>query len=75
MERGHERAMDRLEAKGIPVMERNKGKSFDDLMEEKLRKQGKSWKNQDREPAKRARRGEVAESRGKDALKGTVGFC
>ena len=43
-----EKAMDDLESKGYPVLGRAE-RSFDSLMEEKLNKIGKSWKN----PAKR----------------------
>ncbi len=40
----HERTMKKLEERNIPVLGKD-GKSFDDLMEEKLMKVGKSWKN------------------------------
>ena len=36
--------MAKLNEKGIPVLEKD-GKSFDELMEEKMRKIGKSWKD------------------------------
>jgi hypothetical protein len=42
---GHELTLDLLQKKGFPVLERSGGKSFDDLMEEKMRKVGKSWLN------------------------------
>ncbi|XP_040581730.1 DNA topoisomerase 2-binding protein 1-A [Lepeophtheirus salmonis] len=39
----HEAALDALQAKGIPMLERA-GRSFDNLMEGKMNKLGKSWK-------------------------------
>ena len=53
----HEKWADEMEAKGIPVLSRS-DKTFDDLMEEKMAKMGKSWKNMRRganagSPAKR----------------------
>ena len=43
-----------LEARGIPLVGRDK-RSFDELMEEKYKKQGKSWKNCGEEISKKAR--------------------
>ena len=43
----HEKWADEMEAKGIPVLSRS-DKTFDDLMEEKMAKMGKSWKNMSR---------------------------
>ena len=43
----HEKWADEMEAKGIPVLSRS-DKTFDDLMEEKMAKAGKSWKNMNR---------------------------
>lgn len=43
----HEKWADDMEAKGIPVLSRS-DKTFDDLMEEKMAKMGKSWKNMNR---------------------------
>ncbi|CAB4058513.1 TOPBP1 [Lepeophtheirus salmonis] len=39
----HEATMDFLEAKGLTVLERSE-KSFDDLMEDKMNRQGMSWR-------------------------------
>jgi len=50
----HEEYLDSLEARGIPVIGRDK-RSFDEIMEEKYKKQGKSWKNMGEEVSKRAR--------------------
>ncbi|XP_071748981.1 DNA topoisomerase 2-binding protein 1-A [Lepeophtheirus salmonis] len=46
----HEATMDFLEAKGLTVLERSE-KSFDDLMEDKMNRQGMSW----RYPGKRVK--------------------
>ena len=57
----HEKWADDMEARGIPVLGRS-DKTFDDLMEEKMAKMGRSWKNMKRSndgsPAKRQRREE-----------------
>ena len=43
----HQKALEQLKAKGFPVLDKNgrseDGKTFDELMEEKFRKIGKSW--------------------------------
>jgi hypothetical protein len=44
LRRGHELAMDALQKRGVPVLGRD-NKTFDQLMEEKLNKEGKSWTN------------------------------
>ena len=46
-DRVHAATVAKLEAKGIPVLGKD-GKSFDQLMEEKMRKMGKTWKNGDK---------------------------
>jgi len=50
----HEKFLDGLEAKGIPVIGRDP-RSFDEIMEEKYKKQGKSWKTMAEDVSKRAR--------------------
>ena len=50
----HEQFLDELEAKGIPVVTRDK-RSFDEIMEEKYQKQGKSWINLGEQVSKKAK--------------------
>jgi len=50
----HENYLDNLEAKGVPVVTRDK-RSFEDIMEEKYLKQGKSWKKIGENAYKKAR--------------------
>eukprot|EP00092_Neocalanus_flemingeri_P010154 GFUD01010944.1.p1 GENE.GFUD01010944.1~~GFUD01010944.1.p1 ORF type:complete len:1552 (+),score=561.52 GFUD01010944.1:76-4731(+) len=50
----HEEYLDSLEAKGIPVVGRDK-RTFEEIMEEKYQKQGKSWIRMGEEVSKRAR--------------------
>jgi len=51
----HEEFLDSLEARGVPVIGRDE-RTFDEIMEEKLAKQGKSWRNIGEEVSARARR-------------------
>ena len=53
-ERQHEEAMDVLESRGLPVLERD-SRPFEDIMEERYQKQGKSWKTFSQDAAARAR--------------------
>ena len=50
----HEEYLDNLEARGVPVVARDK-RSFEEIMEEKYQKQGKSWKNIGDHVSKKAR--------------------
>merc|ERR1719392_33933 len=50
----HENNLDNLEQKGVPIIGRDK-RSFDEIMEEKYQKQGKSWKNMGDNVSKKAR--------------------
>lgn len=50
----HEQFLDELASKGIPVVTRDK-RSFDEIMEEKYQKQGKSWKNLGEQVSKKAK--------------------
>ena len=53
-ERQHEEAMDLLESRGLPVLERD-SRPFEDIMEERYQQQGKSWKTFSQDAAARAR--------------------
>ena len=50
----HEQNLASMEARGIPVVGRDK-RSFEEIMEEKYQKQGKSWKNCGEEISKKCR--------------------
>ena len=50
----HEEHLRRLEAKGIPIVGKNK-RTFDEIMEDKYQKQGRSWKNCAEDISKKAR--------------------
>lgn len=50
----HEQHMDSMVARGVPVVARDQ-RSFDQIMEDKYQKLGKSWKNMGEQVSKRAR--------------------
>ena len=50
----HEKFLDQLESKGVPVVSRDK-RSFEEIMEEKYQKMGMSWKNIGDHVSKKAR--------------------
>ena len=71
----HEENVAAMEARGIPVVGRDK-RSFEEIMEEKYQKQGKSWKSCGEEISKKARlelersrRSEETEVSGEEASK------
>merc|ERR1719312_1358425 len=49
----HKEYLNSLEAKGVPVIERDE-RSFDEIMEEKYKRMGKSWNNLGEDVSKRA---------------------
>lgn len=53
-EKRHQEALDLLESRGLPVLERD-SRPFDEVMEEHYQKQGKSWKTFSQDAAARAR--------------------
>jgi len=73
----HEEFLDTLEARGVPVIGRD-DRTFNEIMEEKLAKQGKSWVNIGEEVSARAKRelegdgGEVAGEGECKVLEGVV---
>jgi hypothetical protein len=52
-DRRHQEQLDLLEGRGLPVLERD-DRPFDEIMEERYRAQGKSWKNFSQDAASRA---------------------
>merc|ERR1719150_1500109 len=53
-EKRHQEALDLMESRGLPVLERD-SRPFDEVMEEHYQKQGKSWKTFSQDAAARAR--------------------
>jgi len=53
-ERRHQEALDLMQSRGLPVLERD-SRPFEDIMEEHYQKQGKSWKTFSQDAAARAR--------------------
>merc|ERR1719507_836417 len=53
-ERRHQEALDLMESRGLPALERD-SRPFEDIMEEQYQKRGKSWKTFSQDAAARAR--------------------
>ena len=53
-EKSHQEALDLMQSRGLPVIERD-SRPFEDIMEEHYQKQGKSWKTFSQDAAARAR--------------------
>jgi len=53
-ERRHQEALDLMQSRGLPVLERD-SRPFEDIMEEHYQKSGKSWKTFSQDAAARAR--------------------
>ena len=53
-ERRHQEALDLMESRGLPVLERD-SRPFEDIMEEQYQKRGKSWKTFSQDASARAK--------------------